>query len=214
MTESTQACVRTDQRFVVSGDVRVPVAVAAGKHWDQPCCRGQLNDVSASGCQLQVDRQLPPETSAVIVRIEKPDRAFAMEVAARVCWQRQSSVGQFAYGLRFRRVLPEEILQTMILRGIVSRRDNLRQPVRLPVEVHFQLVSQRPVQAVVVDVSEGGVQLHSPRPLDVGQRTLARLGGGQAAMLRVVWSVAAGDAHRAGCAFLNVASKDTLHAAV
>lgn len=211
MTTPNVSTGRLQDRFVVDSNSPVPVWVAAGTHWNDQAIMGQLSDVSSTGCQLQTTQCLQGEPGLVIAKIEKPEQAFCMEAAARICWGRQTSVGQYAYGLRFRRPLPEEVLQSMVMRGIVSRRDNDRQPIQIPAELHRQLVSGKPMQAMIANVSEGGLQLLTNASLDVGERLLARLDNGRSSMLRVVWTMASDNKFRVGCAFLNVASKNAIH---
>lgn len=211
MTTPNVSTGRLQDRFVVDSSSPVPVWVSPGMHWNDQAIMGQLSDVSSTGCRLQTTQCLQGEPGLVIAKIEKPEQAFSMEAAARICWGRQTSVGQFAYGLRFRRPLPEEVLQSMVMRGIVSRRDNDRQPIQIPAELHRQLVSGKPMQAMIANVSEGGLQLLTNASLDVGERLLARLDNGRSSMLRVVWTMASDNKYRVGCAFLNVASKNAIH---
>lgn len=211
MTTPNASTGRLQDRFVVDSNSPVPVWVSPGMRWSEQAIMGQLSDVSSTGCQLQTTQCLQGEPGIVIAKIEKPEQAFSMEAAARVCWGRQTSVGQYAYGLRFRRPLPEEVLQSMVMRGIVSRRDNDRQPIQIPAELHRQLVSGKPMQAMIANVSEGGLQLLTNASLDVGERLLARLDNGRSSMLRVVWTMASDNKYRVGCAFLNVASKNAIH---
>ncbi|QEG41228.1 PilZ domain-containing protein [Roseimaritima ulvae] len=211
MTSTNDSSGRLQDRFAVDATSPVPVWVAAGMHWNEAAIVGRLSDISASGCQLQTTQCLPNESSTVITKIEKPEQAFSMEAAARVCWARQTRVGQFAYGLRFRRPLPDVVLQSMVMRGIVTRRDNDRQPIQIPAELHRQLVSGKPMQAMIANVSEGGLQLLTAASLEIGERLLARLDNGRSSMLRVVWTMAQDNKFRVGCAFLNVASKNAIH---
>ncbi len=204
---------RQQDRFLVDANSPVPVWVAPGRQWNDQAIMGTLSDISATGCQLQTTQCLQGEPGIVIAKIEKPEQAFSMEAAARVCWDRQTSVGQYAYGLRFRRPLPDEVMQSMVMRGIVSRRDNDRQPIQIPAELRRQLGTGKPLQGMITNISEGGLQLLANASLDVGERILARLDNGRSSMLRVVWTMASDNKYRVGCAFLNVASKDAIHQA-
>ncbi|QDS95034.1 PilZ domain protein [Roseimaritima multifibrata] len=204
---------RERNRFTVDLITKIPVRITCIDGAVGSRHSGTLTDLSVDGCQLQLAIPLPQEVQNVTLLMEQTAMAFSMETVAEICWGRQTSYGQISYGLKFHRSIPEDVLDQMIQRGLVSRRDNARCPIQLKGRLRMQLASNPPQDTEITDLSDGGVRLRTSQPLAAGERLLLELPGSLRAMLRVVWSMESEAYHFAGCAFLTNASRDAVQSA-
>lgn len=194
---------RQSDRYAVTGSLGFSLHLAWSEKGKQRAVPGQIIDISESGCHLQTTGILPRENQTILMRLESTAAAVLIEVAARVCWLRQVSVGKFACGLRFRRSLPPSVMMTLLDRGLASRRGSDRCQIWVPVTIHRQLAQVPNLAGHLCDISPGGVQLATDTAIEVDARIMIATEAKEKAILRVVWSRQEEQTFRCGGAFLH-----------
>ncbi|MEL7267784.1 MAG: PilZ domain-containing protein [Planctomycetota bacterium] len=212
---------RDADRFQVNKPISLDIELVIGidQNGGEVVIPAKMCDISRTGCKLNSNvGQLQQTPEVVIVRIQSPTGRGTLEVAGVVCWARQTRVGQISFGLRFRRPLPDMIMQSLVDDGLVCRRGADRHPFRLAVDVRQQ-VNATSLKGTIVDISDTGVQLAIDQPIQTGQRLLFRTSVGGQCMVRSHWSASSTDEdgnqqpYLLGCAFVSKEGRKTLEAA-
>ncbi|MEM9586211.1 MAG: PilZ domain-containing protein [Planctomycetota bacterium] len=193
---------RSSDRFGVSSDIAIPAEMLVGLDDEIRSFPCRLADISVNGCAVRVTMAPNQAPTVAVIRFKDLADVPDLEVAGRVCWARQTSVGTMTLGFRFRRPISADTLSSMIDSGWVSRRHSRRIKANLPVSVRRKL-GQQPIEvAELIDVSGCGLQLSTEHALQVGEQVLISTPEGVSAPVTIVWSTNE-QPSRSGAGFLN-----------
>lgn len=179
----------------------------------------QLADISESGCAVQMSSTLSEGVSVAILRITDIGETINIEVAGRLCWNQQTSLGFNTFGFQFRRPMPAETIDRMVDNGWVTRRTEHRTPAKTSIDVRRSQGQQAVKQATLADFSMTGIRLNLDTSLDIGERILVsrQMPDGKRApevgSVTVKWIKPAGDSFECGCIFQNLASSRAINEA-
>lgn len=179
----------------------------------------ELADISETGCAVQMSTGLTEGVSVAILRIQDLDQTFNIEVAGRLCWNQQTSLGANTFGFQFRRPMPSETIDEMVDNGWVTRRTEYRTTAKTEIEVRRSHGLQAVKQATLEDFSMTGIRLNLDTNLDVGERVLVSQHSPNDKKSPVVGSVTVkwvrpvGDSFECGCIFQNLASSRAINQA-
>ena len=195
---------RDTPRYSADWSHPLPAKLTIGIGDDEQTLGCQLADLSLHGCSVRVNQ--PPKTKPKfgVVRVSPAESECELVIAGRLCWQKQTGVGTMTYGFQFRRELQQECLSRFVLEDLVSQRDEKRHRVNLNVQVRQQEPRVALKSAVLIDVSNSGLQLNTEVALTVGARILVILTNGTTGMAEVVWSNESDDGCQAGAGFASV----------
>ncbi|SRR6056297_369586 len=176
-------------------------------------------DVSLTGCAVRADLPQAVRPQVAVLRVLHQAGGTVLEAAGRVCWDRQTSMAARKLGLKFRRALPERLLQELIQQGWVSRREHPREHLGMAVNVRRTAGKSVVQQAGLSDRSRTGVQLATDQLLEIGERVLVTLpadaeGRKASGMVAVVWSRKTDLRCEAGGIYVNLTSSHAISEAV
>ena len=193
----------TDQnvRFTVRNDLLATISVDRNESRPDEY-RARLVDLSQSGAKLSVDTELEI-TDRVTLCLKIPELQLDLRVPGEICWC-QSMVGsRWLLGCQLKPILPADLLAQLTTSRCPDRRNTTRQ--ELQVELQGRSPTHpRPLNVRVDDLSQAGVRIWSPHPLQVGRRVrLYREEFTQrgAAEITVQWQCQVCDGHLLGCRF-------------
>ena len=166
---------------------------------DPPILDCELVDLSTDGCAIRLE-SAPEATPRVVIVRFVIEGGPLLQCAARVCWDRQTSIGWRSYGLRFRHPIDADCLEGWIAQGVVSRRSTDRNDVDEPVTL--RVGGGGVSQATIANFSRGGMAIRSDTTLKPGSRLLVTLGDGRGVMVGVVWSTGSAGRYVNGVKFV------------
>lgn len=173
-------------------------------------------DLSLTGCAVRADLTQTLRPLVAVLRILDQSGRSILEAAGRVCWDRQTTMTTRTLGLKFRRSLPEPLLEELVQEGWVSRRELPRESLNCPIGVR-RTAGKTPIEkATLADRSRTGVRLITDQPLEVGERVLVTLpvdaeGKTPGGMVAIVWSRETDERSEAGAVYLNLTSGHTIN---
>lgn len=182
----------------ITGPIDAPIVL--------PC---KMADLSVGGCAVRLETTLRSTPKIAIVRFEL-EADLQLESAGRICWTRQASIGCQSYGIRFRRPLSEEFIGKWIERGVVNRRENMRDEVNQVVQMRTSSNGGSLSEACILDYSISGLRLQTNVPLAMDERILLTLPDGRGIVLGVVWTAMRDGQAYAGAQFANRVSSSTV----
>ncbi|MEM6363234.1 MAG: PilZ domain-containing protein [Planctomycetota bacterium] len=176
-----------------------------------PC---DLSDISCGGCAVRVKLGEHVDVQVGVLRLVDPELGINLDVAGKLCWKQQTSVGVNTFGFRFRQRLEASMIDQLINQGVVTRRQVHR--VRCDGEIDVRRAhGKEPVgYAVLEDCSSTGVRLSMDVLPEVGERLLLSSESGRSGSVSVVWSSTGSEGHHCGCLFVNVRSSRSINDAV
>ncbi|EMI57019.1 PilZ domain-containing protein [Rhodopirellula sallentina] len=176
-----------------------------------PC---QMADISVGGCAVRVSLDRPEEITVAVLRMQDTSGEVDIEVAGRLCWNQQTSVGSNTFGFQFRRLMDPNLIDHMVSAGLVTRRQETRIQLGTPIQV--RRAHGKPVlsQATLEDFSTTGVRIHADKELDVAERLLLTTSSGASGSVSVKWIKPCGDQFECGCIFQNLNSARAINDAL
>lgn len=175
-------------------------------------CR--LSDISIGGCA--VSAQIPRDVSAgvAVLRLTRPDKSVAAELAGKLCWAQQTSVASTTYGFQFRRPLDPVIMAEFIENGWVTRRQDERINVGGRISVRRAHGKANISEATLEDCSTAGVRLKLDQEVEENESLLISLDDSSGGTVRVIWAQPDSPGFQCGCVFQNLASARAVNDAV
>lgn len=184
-----------------------------------PC---QLADISVSGCAVRVKEMSSKDVRVAVLRMTDQDGIVDLEVAGRLCWNQQTSVGSTTFGFSFRREMPAETINEMVNAGLITRRQEARISSGIEIQVRRAYGMPAVDHATLEDFSTTGVRLQIDRPIAIGERLLlckfdeANSAGSEATRsvsgsVTVKWIRPSGELFECGCVFQNLASSQAIN---
>lgn len=171
----------------------------------------ELSDISVGGCAVRTRLDRDANMTVAILRLRDPASELELEVAGKLCWQQQTSVGSNTFGFRFRRNLDSELINQMIERGLVTRRQDDRLIFGKAIQVR-RAHGQAAINAASLDdCSTTGVRLTVDVPPQVNERLLLTMPSGVSGSVSAVWVTSQGARFQCGCTFLNLQSARAIH---
>ncbi|MCM2371383.1 PilZ domain-containing protein [Aporhodopirellula aestuarii] len=176
-----------------------------------PC---QMADISVGGCAVKVSLAHPEEMSVAVLRIRDKSGAIDLEVAGRLCWNQQTSVGSNTFGFRFRRLMDGKVIDQMVAEGLVTRRQEARTTVGTKIQLRRAHGHPTVKVATLEDFSTTGVRIHSDQELSVTERLLLTTPSGASGSVSVKWVKPFGNQFECGCIFQNLNSARAINDAL
>lgn len=176
-----------------------------------PC---QMADISVGGCAVRVSLAHPEEMSVAVLRVTDTTGEVDLEVAGRLCWNQQTSVGSNTFGFRFRRLLDAKVIDHMVAAGLVTRRQEARTLAGTNIQLrraHGKLAVEH---ATLEDFSTTGVRINSDKELEVAERLLLTTPSGASGSVSVKWIKPSGELFECGCIFQNLNSARAINDAL
>ncbi|MEM1227555.1 MAG: PilZ domain-containing protein [Planctomycetota bacterium] len=205
---------RADQRFVAktSDTIKAQLLTLDGDRVESIDC--DLNDISTGGCAVRASLDHGRDMTVAVLRVHDEDSGFELEVAGKLCWQQQKSVGSNSFGFRFRRPIDNALIEQMVQVGLVTRRQDDRSTCGAIIGTR-RAHGRPPIgEAVLEDYSSTGVRLTVDTVPDVGERLLLTSHSGEGGSVRVVWVSSHAGVNQCGCSFVNLASSRAINDAV
>ncbi|MEM9366657.1 MAG: PilZ domain-containing protein [Planctomycetota bacterium] len=197
---------RQVDRFSARNEVSLDATLTLlhGESTATVACR--LSDISIGGCA--VSAQIPRDVSAgvAVLRLTRPDKSVAAELAGKLCWAQQTSVASTSYGFQFRRPLNPAVMAEFIENGWVTRRQDERINVGGRIRVRRAHGKANIHQATLEDCSTAGVRLKVDQAVEENESLLITLDDGSGGTVRVIWAQADQSVFQCGCVFQNLAS--------
>lgn len=184
----------------------------------------RLADISETGTAVELSSQFTRDISVAILRLRDIGQTVNIEIAGRLCWNQQTSLGANTCGFRFRRSLSSEIIDQMVDRGWVTRRLEPRTPTKAAVEIRRAHGLPTIHSATLEDFSMTGVRLKLDSVVEVGERLLIskRANDGTAGQstnraanggVSVKWVRPTDEGYDCGCVFQNLAASRAINEA-
>ncbi|SMP56787.1 PilZ domain-containing protein [Neorhodopirellula lusitana] len=217
---------RNCDRFVAknSGELKAELLVLRDDEViTYPC---QLADISSGGCAVRATLIRPDEVSVAVLRVKDASGKVDLEMAGRLCWNQQTSVGSNTFGFRFRREMPDETIDFLVSQGFVTRRQEQRISAGTPVQIRRAYGLPSIESATLEDFSTTGVRLHIDHLVDAGERLLVSTSGPDTAQssdlaceaskkssgsVTVKWVRPIEGRYECGCVFQNLASSRAIN---
>lgn len=184
-----------------------------------PC---QLADISVSGCAVRVTEMRNKDVRVAVLQMRDPDGIVNLEIAGRLCWNQQTSVGSNTFGFSFRREMSLETINAMVNAGLITRRLETRTSSGIEVQVRRAYGMPSVDHATLEDFSTTGIRLQVDKPITIGERLLvckfddANFAGSDASRpvsgsVTVKWIRPSGELFECGCVFQNLASSQAIN---
>jgi len=135
--------------------------------------------------------------------LEQLDSEF--QSAAEVCWTRPGKGNDWLMACAFRPQIPKQILDKLVICGLLEQRETIRQNVNLPVTIRWEL-GEGGKSAKLIDYSDGGFCLGTSYVVEAGQRLSMKIdrpeGRPLEVLAKVQWLLKTPDEHLLGCSLL------------
>lgn len=175
----------------------------------------RLADISETGCAVEISSQFNRDIVVAILRIRDAGETINLELAGRMRWNQQTSLGANTCGFCFRRPLSIQTIDQMVDNGWVTRRLEPRVPAKASVQVRRAHGLPAIQNASLEDFSMTGIRLNIDASVEIGERLLiskqtvdqipsqstARPASGG---VSVKWVRPTKDGYECGCVFQNL----------
>jgi hypothetical protein len=161
--------VEREVRYRVTDDFSLPATVhRTGKSGDETI-QADLLDMSRCGLKISVSTELAFQ-ELVQVHVESDELGLNLTESARVRWIREEpATNSWTIGCDTEGEIHEDVLEDLVERGLLDRRDSSRRRVTGEALAQWELSENRvPVQ--LLNLSPGGFCLASDQPTKVGAR--------------------------------------------
>lgn len=184
-----------------------------------PC---ELADISVSGCAVRVSEMKNRDVRVAVLRMRDQDGIVDLEIAGRLCWNQQTSVGSNTFGFSFRREMSPEIINEMVNAGLITRRQETRSSSGIEIQVKRAYGMPTVDRATLEDFSATGVRLQIDEPIAIGERLLlckfddasfpnSDTTRSVSGSVTVKWIRPQGELFECGCVFQNLASSQAIN---
>lgn len=200
---------RTEKRFRVNPKRKLQAEMQAGEQESLPV---SLINISHNGAKFSTESSLSVDEA---IRVRLTHRKLGLEIAlpAVVRWCHVKK-DHWEVGVHFTdAVISDDVLDKLAMSGVVERRWAERHPVKLPGKL--QTPGEFAGTSVVVsDVSTDGTCIVSPKPVEIGERLLLTLNGGDEDTSSFVaisrWQTHQNDQFHVGCHIPETPSRSLL----
>ncbi|MFG0264015.1 MAG: PilZ domain-containing protein [Rhodopirellula sp. JB055] len=167
----------------------------------------ELADLSQGGCAVRAKLGEDSNVTIAVLCIHAPTLGIELEVAGRLCWNQQTSVGSNTFGFRFRRPIEPELIDQMVGGGLITRREEERMQVGMPVRVRRAHGKPDVHDVVLEDCSASGMRITLLGQVDPSERLLISTPSGVSGTVTVIWLRRTEDDRcECGCVFQNLRS--------
>lgn len=170
----------------------------------------QLSDLSEGGCAVRASLGEDTGVAVAVLHVSAPNFDIELEVAGRLCWNQQTSVGKETFGLRFRRPLDPNLIDQMVDHGLVTRRQEARLPAGISIQIRRSHGKPEVSDVRLEDVSASGLRLTTTGDLEVSERMLVTMPSGDSGTVKVVWVGQSQGRTECGCVFQNLRSAQAI----
>jgi len=174
----------------------------------------QMADISVGGCAVKVAVAQPEELAVAVLRIRDTSGTIDLEVAGRLCWNQQTSVGSNTFGFRFRRPMDAAVIDQMVSGGYVTRRQETRISDGSLVQIRRAPGETVAEHATLEDFSATGVRIHVDQQIHAGERLLITTESGASGSVFAKWIVKHDNRFECGCVFQNLNSAHAINDAL
>lgn len=173
-----------------------------------PC---RLADISVGGCAVRATTINPQEVSVAVLRMKDRSGHVDLEIAGRLCWIQQTSVGGNTFGFRFRRNMDPDVIDQMVSQGLVTRRQEERVAYGATIQVRRSHDKPAIGYATLEDFSTAGARLRCDQPLDIGERLLITTTEGSSGSVQVMWNRETESGFECGCVFQSLTAARSIN---
>ncbi|MCC9642133.1 PilZ domain-containing protein [Rhodopirellula sp. JC740] len=212
MTQDVSSQNRANDRFYAkNGDqLRAEVVILRDDVVKEYSC--QLADLSQGGCAVRAKLGEDSNVTIAVLRIHAPSLGIDLELAGRLCWNQQTSVGSNTFGFRFRRGIEPTLIDQMVDAGLITRREEERMQVGMPVQLRRAHGKDEVTDAVLEDCSASGMRMTMIGQIEPSERLLVTTPSGVSGTVSVVWLRHSEDGRcECGCVFQNLRSARSIN---
>lgn len=207
MTRDVNGQNRTSDRFYAKHRDRLKAVVVILRDDIVKEYECQLADLSQGGCAIRAKLGEDSNVTIAVLRINAPTLGIELEVAGRLCWNQQTSVGSNTFGFRFRRSIDLDLIDQMVNEGLITRREEERMQVGMPVQVRRAHGKSEVNDVVLEDCSASGMRITLLGQVEPSERLLISTPSGVSGTVTVIWLRRTEDDRcECGCVFQNLRS--------
>jgi len=133
-------------------------------------CAGLVRDVSPVGAQVVAERPVAPEDGDLLFRIEAQEGRQELDVRARVIYARQR-LGELVMGLQFvdMDAATHRAVHAYVDAVVAGSGGRQREHPRVQVQVGVVCQTKSEIQAVMRDLSQGGLSVELDEQVETGE---------------------------------------------